>query len=69
MKPSQILKEMKELRELYRKQGFSYTNEQKAAYDKLLELRRDRVRYFYENDMVWKGGSKQLTDTKQPKDK
>ena len=32
MKPSQVLKEMSELRELYRKQGFSYTNEQKAAY-------------------------------------
>ena len=69
MKPSQVLKEMSELRELYRKQGFSYTNEQKAAYNKLLELRRERVKYFHDNDMVWKGGSKQLVDTKAPKDK
>ena len=69
MKPSLILKEMRELREIWRKQGFSYTNEQKAAYDKLLELRRERVKYFYENDMVWKGGSKQLNDTNAPKDK
>ena len=69
MKPSQILKEMRELREIWRKQGFSYTNEQKAAYNKLLQLRRERVKYFYENDMVWKGGSKQLTDTKKSKDK
>ena len=69
MKPSQVLKEMSELRELYRKQGFSYTNEQKAAYNKLLELRRERVKSFYENDKVWKGGSKQLNDTKATKDK
>ena len=69
MKPSLILKEMRELREIWRKQGFSYTNEQKAAYDKLLQLRRERVKYFYENDMVWKGGSKQLNDTKPAKDK
>ena len=46
MKPSQILKDMKELREAWRKQGFSYTNEQKAAYNKLLELRRERVKSF-----------------------
>ena len=50
-------------------QGFKYTNEQKAAYNKLLELRRERVKSFYENDKVWKGGSKQLNDTKATKDK
>ena len=48
MKPSQILKEMNELRESWRKQGFKYTHEQKAAYNKLLELRRARVKSFYE---------------------
>tara|TARA_B100000287_G_scaffold381001_1_gene385079 strand:+ start:853 stop:1062 length:210 start_codon:yes stop_codon:yes gene_type:complete len=69
MKPSEILKQLNELRESYRKQGFSYTGEQRAQYDKLLQLRRDRVKYFYENDMVWKGGSKQLVDTKKSKDK
>ena len=69
MKPSQILKDMKELRESWRKQGFKYTNEQKAAYNKLLELRRERVKSFYANDKVWKGGSKQLNDTKATKDK
>ena len=43
MKPSLILKEMKELRETWRKQGFNYTAEQKLAYNKLLDLRRKRV--------------------------
>ena len=69
MKPSLILKEMNELREAWRKQGFSYTTEQKVAYNKLLELRRERVKSFYKNDKVWKGGIKQISDTKQPKDK
>ena len=68
MKPSQILKEMNELRESWRKQGFKYTHEQKAAYNKLLELRRARVKSFYENDKVWKGGTKQI-DKKQSEDK
>ena len=65
MKPSQILKEMKELREAWRKQGFSYTNEQKAAYNKLLELRRARVKSFYENDKVWKGPRKPIEKEKK----
>jgi len=44
MKPSLVLKEMNELRESWRKQGFKYTNEQQTRYQKLLELRRVRVR-------------------------
>tara|TARA_B100000427_G_C15489326_1_gene586795 strand:+ start:1205 stop:1417 length:213 start_codon:yes stop_codon:yes gene_type:complete len=56
MKPSLILKEMKELREQWRKQGFSYTREQQVEYDKLLKLRRKRVSYFLENGIVSKGG-------------
>ena len=40
MKPAEVLKQMKELREAWRKQSFRFTNEQKAEYDKLLKLRR-----------------------------
>ncbi len=47
---------MKELREQWRKQGFSYTREQQVEYDKLLKLRRKRVSYFLENGIVSKGG-------------
>ena len=66
MKPSQILKDMKELRESWRKQGFKYTNEQKAAYNKLLELRRERVKYFYKNGLVSKGGATVKKTTEKP---
>ena len=46
---------MKELREEWRKQGFKYTNEQQKSYDKLLELRRARVKEMYANGQVYKG--------------
>ncbi len=56
MRPAEVLKQMKELREAWRKQGFSYTREQKAEYEKLLQLRRERVQYFLKNGIVSKGG-------------
>ena len=58
MKPALVLKEMKELRESWRKQGFHYTTEQQKRYDELLKLRRERVKHFYDNDRVWKGPKK-----------
>jgi len=56
MKPALVLKEMKELRESWRKQSFHYTNEQQKRYDELLKLRRERVNYFIKNGLVSKGG-------------
>ena len=56
MKPSEVLKQMKELREAWRRQSFSFTREQKAEYEKLLQLRRARVKTFYESGRVSKGG-------------
>ena len=64
MKPSEILKQLKELRETWRKQGFSYTREQQAEYERLRQLRYKRVAYFRENDLVWKGLSKQVDVSK-----
>ena len=46
---------MKELREEWRKQGFKYTHEQQKSYDKLLELRRARVKEMQDNGQVSKG--------------
>ena len=65
MKPSLILKEMNELREQWRKQGFSYTREQQVEYDKLLKLRRKRVSYFLENGIVSKGGLRKKEEKEQ----
>ena len=59
MRPAQVLKQLKELRETWRKQSFSFTLDQKVEYDRLLKMRRERIKYFYDNDMVWKGPTKQ----------
>ena len=66
MRPAEVLKQMKELREAWRKQGFSYTREQKAEYEKLLQLRRERVQYFLKNGIVSKGGLRKKEDKQSP---
>tara|TARA_B100001250_G_scaffold336742_1_gene303303 strand:+ start:42 stop:233 length:192 start_codon:yes stop_codon:yes gene_type:complete len=63
MKPSLLLKEINELRETWRKQNFLYTPEQEKEFNRLKVLRRKRVKYFYDNDLVFKGGAKK-DDTK-----
>ena len=67
MTPAQVLKQLKELNEEWRKQHFKYTPEQQKEYDKLIKLRRERVKYFYDNDLVFKGSSKKVDSTKQNK--
>ena len=57
MKPSLVLKEMRELREGWRRQSFKFTSEQQKRYDELLHLRRERVKEMYARDMVYKGPS------------
>ena len=54
MRPAEVLKQLKQLREEYRRQSFSYTKEQKAEYDRLIKLRRERVKFMHDNGMVWK---------------
>ena len=56
MKPSEILKQLNALREQWRDQVFAYTPEQQKEYDRLIKLRRERVKSFYKNDRVSKGG-------------
>ena len=63
MRPSQVLKRLNELRQVYREQTFKFTSEQQKEYDNLKEVRRERVKYFYDNDLVFKGGAKK-EDTK-----
>ena len=64
MQPSKVLKEMNELRESWRKQGFKFTTEHKLRYEKLLELRRARVKEMHKNGQVHKGGAKTATEDK-----
>ena len=57
MKPSEVIKQLNALREQWRQQSFSYTKEQQAEYDRLIKLRRERVKSFFADDKVSKGGS------------
>ena len=67
MRPAEVLKQMKELREAWRRQSFSFTKDQQTEYDKLLKLRRERVQYFLKNGIVSKGGlRKKETDQTTP---
>ena len=66
MKPSEVLKQMRELREAWRKQGFSYTREQQTEYDKLLKLRRERVSMFIKTGRVSKGGLRKKETEQTP---
>ena len=65
MKPALVLKEMKELKEAWRKQGLTFTKDQQTRYDELLKLRRERVKSFYANDKVWKGPRKPIEKEKK----
>lgn len=50
-----ILKDLKELQQIWKDQDFHYTGEQKEKYNTLLNQRRERVKYFYDNNLVSKG--------------
>ena len=63
MTPAQVLKELKELREEWKRQNLKYTPEQQVKYDRLMQLRRERVKYFYDNDLVSKGTPKKVDKT------
>ena len=58
MNYSAVLHELRELKEDWRKQSFKFTGEQQKRYDKLLKTRRERVKWFHDNDRVFKAGSK-----------
>ena len=64
MTPAQVHKELNELREEWKRQNLKYTPEQQVKYDRLIQLRRERVKYFYDNDLVFKGAAKKLDKPK-----
>ena len=63
MKPAEVLKRMKELKKEWSKQSFRFSKEQQAEYDRLLQLRRERVKYMHDNGLVWKGPNKKTVET------
>ena len=65
MRPAEVLKQLAEMRQTYKDQGFSYNQEQQAQYDKLRQLRYKRVSYFLENGIVSKGGLRKKEEKEQ----
>ena len=57
MKSSEILYQLQELRDTWRKQSFMFTNDQQKRYNQLKELRAERIKFMYENNMVYKSGA------------
>jgi hypothetical protein len=56
-----VLPHLQELQQTWRRQDFNLTQAQKEQYEMLLQARRERVKYFYDNGLVSKGRTK--TDT------
>jgi hypothetical protein len=46
MKSHEIIRDLRELQEIWRKQDFIFTEGQQKTYDNLLKLRRERVGQF-----------------------
>lgn len=55
MKPAEIVYQLRELQDTWRRNNFNLNEGQQVTYDKLLQLRRERVRFFYNNNLVFKG--------------
>lgn len=54
-----VLPHIKELKDAWRRQDFKYTKEQSEQYDILIDARRERVKWFYSEGLVSKGGLRQ----------
>ena len=50
-----VLPHLIELKKTWRDQDFRFTKDQKDQYEMLLQARRERVKYFYDNDLVQRG--------------
>ena len=53
MNSTENLREIRELRDTWRKQNFVFSTTQQAKYDNLLERRREIVKSYYENGLVY----------------
>ena len=50
-----VLTHINELKKGWREQNFKFTPDQQQQMDMLMQARRERVDYFYEENLVWKG--------------
>ena len=52
MSTSKVLKELTELKQIYRDQYFNFTSDQQQKYNELLNRRREIVKNWHDNDRV-----------------
>ncbi len=57
MNSSEVLHEIRDLKDTWRKQNFVFSTTQQAKFDNLLEKRRDIVKSYYENNLVYKASA------------
>jgi len=50
-----VIPHIRELKETWRRQDFTFTKQQQEEYDLLIAARRERVKYFYAEGLVFKG--------------
>jgi len=50
-----VLSHINDLKKVWREQNFKFTPDQQQQMDMLMQARKERVDYFYEEDLVWKG--------------
>ena len=53
-----VLHHIRDLKDAWRKQDFTYTKQQQEEYDLLIATRRERVKQFYAEGRVFKGSYK-----------
>jgi hypothetical protein len=53
-----VLPHIKDLKDAWRRQDFTFTKQQQEEYDLLIATRRERVRQFYAEGCVFKGSYK-----------
>lgn len=58
MNSSTVLRELKDLRDTWKRQSFMLSTEQQKRYDELIAMRRARVKEMYDNDLVYKSAAK-----------
>jgi len=69
-----VLAHINELKDTWRKQNFKFTKDQQLQMNMLMQARRERVEYFYEEQRVWSGPYKSikairgLEDTEEEED-
>ena len=65
-----VLSHLRDLRDTWRLQNFTFTKDQQSQYDMLMQARRERVSWFYEVDRVQKGPkvAKKVEEVKEDED-